>query len=349
MVRGWLDRGVDGFRLDVFNAFLKDAELPSNPSRAGRSPWDRQDHVTTWTSRTCRAPRAVPRDRGRATRADDRRRAVLGHDRRAAELTTRRHLVFDWELLEPALDRDRVPAAIHGASGLRPDGWPTIALSNHDQPRQPPSGRVGRRDGQTGRDRRAAAVLLTLRGTPFMYYGEEIGDARRRHPARRERRSAGRAVAGPTSSGGTVHAAARRCRGGRAGRRVPTGRPWLRFGARRRDPERRRPGRRSGSVLALSAAPAPARARPRSRIGSSSSMRHAGRARLGRAGADGETSSSSISLGRPASGRCRRRHRRSLATARRDAPRPARTSRPPAGPPRRSSRFAAIVATSSVA
>ena len=35
MVRGWLERGVDGFRLDVFNAFFKHADLPSNPAAAG--------------------------------------------------------------------------------------------------------------------------------------------------------------------------------------------------------------------------------------------------------------------------------------------------------------------------
>ncbi len=46
MVRGWLDRGVDGFRLDVFNALLKAAEMPSNPEiAAGDSvPWDSQEH-----------------------------------------------------------------------------------------------------------------------------------------------------------------------------------------------------------------------------------------------------------------------------------------------------------------
>ena len=45
MVRGWLDRGVDGFRLDVFNAFLKDPDLPSNPEQPGSTAWTRQVHV----------------------------------------------------------------------------------------------------------------------------------------------------------------------------------------------------------------------------------------------------------------------------------------------------------------
>ena len=45
MVDGWLDRGVDGFRLDVFNAFLKDPELRSNPRRRGATAWMRQIHI----------------------------------------------------------------------------------------------------------------------------------------------------------------------------------------------------------------------------------------------------------------------------------------------------------------
>ena len=46
MVRGWLDRGVDGFRLDVFNAFLKHPDLPLEPGRSrGSTAWTRQVHV----------------------------------------------------------------------------------------------------------------------------------------------------------------------------------------------------------------------------------------------------------------------------------------------------------------
>ena len=70
MVRGWLERGVDGFRLDVFNAFLKHPELPSNPTPAGH------DRVgppgPPLRPRPARLPgahRPVPGDRRRARRA----------------------------------------------------------------------------------------------------------------------------------------------------------------------------------------------------------------------------------------------------------------------------------------
>ena len=67
MVRGWLDRGVDGFRLDVFNVFLKHPDLPSNPRRgAARPPGPARSTATTATSPTSPALLgALPGDRRR--------------------------------------------------------------------------------------------------------------------------------------------------------------------------------------------------------------------------------------------------------------------------------------------
>ena len=59
MVRGWLERGVDGFRLDVFNVFLKHPDLPSNPTPARddrRGP--ARSTVYDPTSPTCRTSSA---------------------------------------------------------------------------------------------------------------------------------------------------------------------------------------------------------------------------------------------------------------------------------------------------
>ena len=44
MVRRWTERGVDGYRLDTFNVFLKHPATPSNPTSTGSSAWARQDH-----------------------------------------------------------------------------------------------------------------------------------------------------------------------------------------------------------------------------------------------------------------------------------------------------------------
>ena len=71
MVRGWLDRGVDGFRLDVFNIFLKHPDLPSNPTPArARPPGPARSTATTSDQPDSAGPaRALPGDRRRVRRA----------------------------------------------------------------------------------------------------------------------------------------------------------------------------------------------------------------------------------------------------------------------------------------
>lgn len=179
MVRGWLDRGVDGFRLDVFNAFFKDAELSSNPrSYVGRRPYDRQIHRY---------------DKDRPELADflaEFRAMVDSYPERmtvgelfsadpalAARLSAPRHLVFDFELIRQRWSAQGFAAASEKhEQRFGPDGWPTIALSNHDQPRH--ASRLGPgADAVTSDEiaRAAGTISTTLRGTPFLYYGEEIG------------------------------------------------------------------------------------------------------------------------------------------------------------------------------
>jgi alpha-glucosidase len=179
MVRGWLDRGVDGFRLDVFNAFFKHADLLSNPRRyRGRRPYDRQLHLY---------------DRDQPELADflaEFRALVNSYPERmtvgelfsadpkkAVELSAERHLVFDWALLSQPWKA----TGFAGASEFHEElfgtkGWPTLVLSNHDQSRQASRLAPGA-DAQTSDAiAKAAAVLsLTLRGSAFIYYGEEIG------------------------------------------------------------------------------------------------------------------------------------------------------------------------------
>jgi alpha-glucosidase len=181
MVRGWLARGVDGFRLDVFNAFLKDPELRSNPVIEGHSPWARQDHRHDIDQPDF--PELI--ERFRAIVDEQPGRMSVGElFSREADLAAKyardRHIVFDWKLMESPWTADAFGAGIELREGIfGPDRWPTIALSNHDRERQ-----ATRLSRSVGRDRlpdrdaiaKAAAVLvLALRGTPFLYYGEEIG------------------------------------------------------------------------------------------------------------------------------------------------------------------------------
>ncbi|MDO8486038.1 MAG: alpha-glucosidase [Candidatus Limnocylindrales bacterium] len=179
MVRRWLERGVDGFRLDVFNAFFKHADLPSNPRRyLGRRPYDRQLHLY---------------DKDRPELVDflvDFRALVDSYPERmtvgelfsadpalAARLSAPRHLVFDFGLIRQRWRAEGFAAASdEHEQRFGPDGWPTIVLSNHDQSRQASRLAPGADAGTSDAIARAACVLsLTLRGTPFLYYGEEIG------------------------------------------------------------------------------------------------------------------------------------------------------------------------------
>jgi alpha-glucosidase len=87
------------------------------------------------------------------------------------------HLVFNFHLLKSVWRADDVRRIVRTWDESIPEGaWPTQVLSNHDQPRH--FNRYGRGVGEevaARRGRAAALLLLTLRGTPFLYYGEEIG------------------------------------------------------------------------------------------------------------------------------------------------------------------------------
>ncbi|HYH93527.1 MAG TPA: alpha-amylase family glycosyl hydrolase [Candidatus Saccharimonadales bacterium] len=178
MVRGWLDRGVDGFRLDVFNAFLKHPELLANPAREGESPWDRQEHIHDRDSPDF--PELIARFRSILDEQPGRMSVgelFASEPERAPALFADRHLVFDWGLLAAPWSAEAYAAAIDGRERyFGEDRWLANVLSNHDQSRQ--ATRLAASAGIDDTDavaRAAAVVLLTLRGTPFLYYGEELG------------------------------------------------------------------------------------------------------------------------------------------------------------------------------
>ncbi len=174
VVRTWRDRGVDGFRLDVFNTYFKDAQLRSNPRRVGgRGAWSWQRHVND---------RNQPELAGALA---DLRRLVDEHPggmtvgelfdgklQDAAGYVAPHHLIFDFTLIGLPWTAAAFGGAIAARdAAFRPDRWPANVLSNHDQPRH-----AGRYDGPSGdaRAKVAATLLATLRGTPFLYYGEEL-------------------------------------------------------------------------------------------------------------------------------------------------------------------------------
>ena len=182
MIRGWLARGVDGFRLDVFNAFFKHPDLPSNPPRtttprgaARLRAWNRQQHLHDRDHPDLKDFLAefraiVDEVPGRMTVGE-----LFDDPLEAAPAYTEPgHLVFEFELLQQPWEAGALAGVIDRREELfGPDRWPALVLSNHDQPRQ--ASRYAKGPERDAVAKAAAVLLLTLRGTPFLYYGEEIG------------------------------------------------------------------------------------------------------------------------------------------------------------------------------
>ncbi len=170
VVRFWLDRGVDGFRIDVVDLIGKDPALPDDPpERVGHPHFLFNDDPRT--HELLRRLRALvdsyPAERvtvGEISRPTRRVGAYYGDN---DEL----HLAFNFAPLYAQWEADAWKQCIDATrSALDPvAAWPTWVLGNHDQQRP------RTRCGTEARSRAAAVLLLTLRGTPFLYAGDELG------------------------------------------------------------------------------------------------------------------------------------------------------------------------------
>ncbi|HET7058964.1 MAG TPA: alpha-amylase family glycosyl hydrolase, partial [Nitrospiraceae bacterium] len=183
VMRFWLDRGVDGFRLDAINWIGKDINWPNNPRRffALRS-YLRQihhyDRDQPFTHAVLRLLRTWTNDYPSAVMVGEASSDTPGGPAAFyGNGTDELHMVFDFRMLKSAWDPQRFRRLIQQWDrAVPPDAWPTQVLSNHDNSRH--YSRYGRGvDAETAdrRARAAALLLLTLRGTPYLYYGEELG------------------------------------------------------------------------------------------------------------------------------------------------------------------------------
>ena len=178
VMRFWLDRGFDGFRVDVIWHLIKDEQFrdnPVNPAYIEGMAADQRlspvfstdrpevhDVVVEWRTLIDGYPGAVligeaylPVERLVAYYGDETRREV--------------HLPFNFQMFWAEWSAPAIAQLVESYEGtLNHAAWPNWVLGNHDQPR------IGSRLGSE-RARLAAFLLLTLRGTPTIYYGDELG------------------------------------------------------------------------------------------------------------------------------------------------------------------------------
>jgi alpha-glucosidase len=177
VLRFWLEHSVDGFRVDVIWHLIKDGQFRDNPPNAqyrpGDPPYARLDPVYTTDRPEVHDVIAEMRqvvdayeDRvliGEIYLPIERLVTYYGVDREGV------HLPFNFQLLQCKWNARTIVDLVREYEGMLPEGgWPNWVLGNHDNHRI--ASRIG-----PAQARVAAMLLLTLRGTPTMYYGDEIG------------------------------------------------------------------------------------------------------------------------------------------------------------------------------
>lgn len=186
VLRFWLDRGVDGFRMDTVHRLMKDPLLGDNPPNPTARPsihkpmgaYDTQLHLHDMAHPDVHEVLRSFRRLLDAYAADGRPRLAMGeihlfdprelcryYGQRLDEL----HLPCNFGLLGVPWQARAVRAAVDAYEAALPGAaWPNYVLGNHDESRI--ATRLGRQAA-----RLAMLLLLTLRGTPTLYYGDELG------------------------------------------------------------------------------------------------------------------------------------------------------------------------------
>ncbi len=170
-LRFWLDRGVDGFRLDAVHVLGKDPELGDLPADVAALPatlGNDRPETHDLLAELRRVVDAYP-DRmmvGEVFLLSTAQVAPYYGTSTRPEL----NLAFNFAPLFAPWEASAWRRAVDETEAhIGPVGWPAWVLSNHDLPRH------RSRYGSDARARAAAVLLCTLRGTPFLYAGEELG------------------------------------------------------------------------------------------------------------------------------------------------------------------------------
>jgi len=181
-MRFWLDLGVDGFRFDVVNMFFKDDRLRNDPRIEGEnSNVDYRNYYRVFENDRPETLLAIERMNDVISEYND----ILTIGEVGSPMGTpayfeytkpgRLDLAFNFEFkeideLKASTYRDKIKETERIFKNI---SWPSYVLGNHDSPRFPQMYRDNKH--KTRITKLLATMLLTLRGTPFIYYGEEIG------------------------------------------------------------------------------------------------------------------------------------------------------------------------------
>ena len=251
VLRFWLGRGVDGFRVDVIWHLIKDDEFRDNPANPDYRPDDPdiREFLQVWSCDRPEVHAVIAEMREVIDEYADRmligeiylplERLVTYYGENLAGA----HLPFNFQLIESDWNARRIHRMIREYEAALPaGGWPNWVLGNHDQPR------IARRIG-ADQARVAAMLLLTLRGTPTLYYGDEIGLERVPIPPDRvhdpwEKNEPGLGVGRDPSRTPMQWEAA-------DGAGFTTGRPWLPFSGDHRERNVAVMRQDPGSILSL--------------------------------------------------------------------------------------------------
>jgi len=181
ILRFWFDRGVAGFRIDVCHSVIKDRELRDNPPATPDDHWYVQMMGQRSVYNACRPEvHDVLRRWRKLAEGYDPPRVLIGEtyvlDPEAFSTFygdgDELNLAFNFMLIHSPFEAPQLRDAIEHAERLLPaHAWPVWTGGNHDNHRFPT--RWGANDPI--RTRAALVMLMGLRGTPFLYYGDEIG------------------------------------------------------------------------------------------------------------------------------------------------------------------------------
>jgi alpha-glucosidase len=189
--RFWLDRGVDGFRLDAANFYTHDAALRDNPPRPADVPlsadampgnpyfmqlhrYDKsQPETLAFLKRLRGLLDEYPGDRVAIAEIADDEPLVRTIEYTAAGLL---HTAYNFTFLARAFDPELPAAAMEEFARAGADAWPCWAFSNHDVARVASRwAPAGTEPGDPRLAKLFLALLCALRGTVFLYQGEELG------------------------------------------------------------------------------------------------------------------------------------------------------------------------------